>query len=196
MKVGYLGVGAIASDVAFEVSDQTIETFSGMKVTKQANYSTHKIHGGKAIPEMTGMDADTVSFDICLSAYLGVNPAREIKKLEDFMKAGTIVDLVLGDVLFGSWVIKSIPFNVEYTYRDGTVTQAKLTVSLIECDPKWGGTIAESEGIGTAAVATKTTQSDAQRQKALQEKIRQQNAARLRAQQQAMEAAKTATRKG
>ena len=132
MKVGYLGVGKTSKDVAFQVSSKVMETFTNMKVRKQANYATHKIHGHKAVPEMTGMDTDQITFDMLLSAYLGVNPKKELNKLEAFMKNGTICNLVLGDQLFGTWVIKSIPYNVEYVYKEGDITQAKVTVTLLE----------------------------------------------------------------
>lgn len=132
MKIGYLGVGDIQQDVVFQVSPEVIETFAKMKVTKQATYTTHKIHGHKAIPEMTGFDADTISFEMLLSAYLGVNPKAELEKLEAFAKSGTICDLVLGDKLFGTWVVKSMPYTVEHVYKEGDITQAKVTVSLIE----------------------------------------------------------------
>lgn len=132
MKVGYLGVGKTSSDVAFQVSDKKVETFTNMKVRKQANYATHKIHGHKALPELTGLDADQVTFDMILSAYLGVNPKTELEKLEAFMENGTICNLVLGDQLFGTWVVKSIPYNVEYVYKEGDIIQAKVSVTLME----------------------------------------------------------------
>ncbi len=132
MKVGYLGVGNLSTDVVFEVSSDVIRTFTNMKISKKANYTTHKIHGHKAVPEMTGLDADTVTFEMLLSAYLGVNPKKELDKLETFMKKGTVCNLVLGDKTYGTWVIQSIPYNIEYVYREGDITQAKCTVSLIE----------------------------------------------------------------
>ena len=132
MNVGYLGIGDAATDIAFHVSSETIETFTNMKVRKQATYSTHKIHGHKAVPEMTGMDADQVTFDIVLSAYLGVNPKTELDKLEAFMADGTICNLVLGEQLYGTWVVKSIPYNVEYVYKEGDILQAKVSVTLME----------------------------------------------------------------
>jgi len=132
VKIGYLGIGKAAKDVAFVVSSKTIETFNNLKVTKQARYSTHKIHGHRDVPEMTGISGDTITFELLLSAYLGVNPKRELEKLENFMTAGTICNLVMGDQLFGSWVIKSIPYNVEYIYKEGDITQAKVTISLLE----------------------------------------------------------------
>ena len=132
MRVGYLGVGDTSKDVVFTVNPNVIETFQNMKVTKSVTYTTHKIHGYKAIPEMTGMEADTLTFDMVLSAHLGVNPKKELDKLEAFMKAGTICNLVLGNKLCGRWVIKQMPYNVDYTYKDGEVSQATVSVSLIE----------------------------------------------------------------
>jgi phage protein U len=67
-----------------------------------------------------------------LSAYLGINPKTELQKLEAFMKNGTICNLVLGDQLFGTWVVKSIPYNVEYVYKEGDIIQAKVSVTLME----------------------------------------------------------------
>ena len=132
MSVGYLGVGDLSKDVVFNVDNKVIETFTNMKVTKQATYTTHKIHGYKAIPEMTGIEAGTITFDIVLSAFLGVNPQKELDKLEAFMNAGTVCNLVMGNKLFGRWVIKQMPYNVDYTYKEGEGTQATVTVSLIE----------------------------------------------------------------
>ena len=132
MKVGYLGIGNTSKDVVFEVSSNVIKTFNNMKINKSVAYTTHKIHGHKAVPEMTGLEADTITFEILLSAYLGVNPKRELDKLETFMKNGTIVYLVLGDKIVGTWVIKSMPYNIEYVYKEGDITQAKATISLIE----------------------------------------------------------------
>lgn len=132
MRVGYIGVGDTSRDVAFEVSSAVVRTFSNMKVNKSVAYTVHKIHGHKALPEMTGKEADTVTFDILLSAYLGTNPQRDLDKLESFMKNGTVCNLVLGDHLFGTWVIKSMPYDVQYVYKEGDITQAKVTISLIE----------------------------------------------------------------
>lgn len=132
MKVGYLGVGDTGRDVAFEVSSEVVKTFHNMKLTQSVAYTLHKIHGHKAIPEMTGLEADTITFDIILSAYLGVNPQAEIDKLHRFMNDGTICNLVIGENLFGTWAIKSMPLNIEYFYKEGDITHAKATISLVE----------------------------------------------------------------
>lgn len=203
MSVGYIGIGDTSKDVAFVVSSEVVETFDNMKVNKAVSYTTHKIHGKKAAPEMTGLDADTVTFEMLLSAYLGVNPQRELEKLEAFMKQGTICNLALGERLFGTWVIKSIPYNVDYVYKEGDITQAKVTVSLIEIDANYGGEVIREKVVTatqpaqaeTAAAATSTAaDNNAARIARIQEqqaKIRQmqeENAAmKQKMQQQMME---------
>lgn len=164
MSIGYIGVGNTSKDVAFVVSSSVIETFDNMKVNKAVSYTTHKIHGKKAAPEMTGQDADTVTFEILLSAYLGVNPKKELEKLEAFMKDGTICNLVLGNKTVGTWVIKSIPYSVDYVYKEGDITQAKVTISLIEIDGNYGGEVVRKKVVVATqpAQAATTTTSSAQ----------------------------------
>ncbi len=132
MNIGYLGIGNTKKDVVFKVSSDVIETFRNMKLTKQATYTTHKIHGHKAIPEKTGLEADKITFEMVLSAFLGVEPITEMQKLETFMRAGTICNLVLGPYFCGSWVIQSIPYNVDYVTNEGYISQITLTVTLME----------------------------------------------------------------
>lgn len=132
MRVGYLGVGDLRRDVVFNVDDNLIETFMRMKMSKQVNYATHKIHGHKEIPELTGLSADKISFEMVLSAYLGVSPILEMYKLEEYMKHGTVVKLVLGTTYCGSWVIQSIPYSIDYVTNEGDITQITISVTLIE----------------------------------------------------------------
>ena len=174
MKVGYLGTGNTNNDVAFEVSSSLIETFDNMKVNKSVSYTIHKIHGKKAVPEMTGIETDTVTFDILLSAYLGVNPKKELEKLEGLMSTGTICNLVLGSSSFGTWLIKSMPYNVEYVYKEGDIIQAKATISLIEASVNYGGEVVKpkTQQSATPAATTTTTtaaQNEANRIKSLQQ---------------------------
>ena len=166
--IGYIGVGESSRDVAFVVSADVIETFTNLKVNKAVSYTTHKIHGKKAAPEMTGLDADTVTFEILLSAYLGVNPQQELEKLENFMKDGTICSLVLGNKVFGTWVIKSMPYNVDYVYKEGDITQAKVTISLIETDANYGGEVIRKKVV----VATQTAQAETSSAKANNNAVR------------------------
>ena len=68
MIVGCLG------DISFAVFDSHVETIKNMVQNVSARYTTHQRAGGPALTEFTGTDAQTITFDIELAAYLGVNP--------------------------------------------------------------------------------------------------------------------------
>lgn len=71
MIVGCLG------DICFAVFDSHVETIKNMVQNVSARYTTHQRAGGPALTEFTGTDAQTITFDIELAAYLGVNPTKE-----------------------------------------------------------------------------------------------------------------------
>ena len=103
MQVGTLG------EVVFSVSDQTIETINNFVWSGSARYSTHQRHLTNALTEFTGLDPDGITFDIYVSAYLGVNPMAEIVKIWNYERGGTAVPLTIGMHAYGRyrWSIKS-----------------------------------------------------------------------------------------
>lgn len=90
--------------------------------------------GGPALTELTGTDAQTITFDIELAAYLGVNPTKERERLKECVLNGTTLPFVLGNVVYGSyrWVIKSAKFKTLHTNAFGTPTWITASVSLLE----------------------------------------------------------------
>ncbi|MFR1110746.1 MAG: phage tail protein, partial [Anaerotruncus colihominis] len=72
-------------DVAFTVSDSVIRTLSNFQWSGSARYATHQRHLGRGLLEFTGTDPDKISFDITLSAQLGVTPAKEIARIAKYV---------------------------------------------------------------------------------------------------------------
>lgn len=127
MKTGMLG------DVTFEVTDRTFRTISNLSRSNKANYSTHKLVAKKGILEFTGVDPETISFDVLFSAWLGENPETWRKKLTKLLEKGKAVVFVLGTSPIGTqWVIESLSFNTELFYKDGTPAEYKASISLKE----------------------------------------------------------------
>ena len=118
MIVGCLG------DISFAVFDSHVETIKNMVQNVSARYTTHQRAGGPALTEFTGTDAQTITFDIELAAYLGVNPTKERERLQECVLNGTTLPFVLGNVVYGSyrWVIKSVKFKTLHTDAFGTPT--------------------------------------------------------------------------
>ena len=116
MIVGCLG------DISFAVFDSHVETIKNMVQNVSARYTTHQRAGGPALTEFTGTDAQTITFDIELAAYLGVNPTKERERLQECVLNGTTLPFVLGNVVYGSyrWVICKIqdPAHRRFRYTD------------------------------------------------------------------------------
>jgi len=127
MTIGALG------DVSFYVSDKAAQTFTNMKWKSSAKYSTHELHMKKGILELTGYDPDELSFSMKLSAFLGVNPRKAMDQLESMKNAGKVVQLVLGTKIIGKrWVVKEISRTFDTFYKDGSLVEASVDVSLTE----------------------------------------------------------------
>ena len=128
MVLGALG------DIVFQVSDDTVQTLNNMSWGGAARYATHQRHACPAMTEYTGDGADTLSFDIVLSAYLGVNPQTVIAQLFAYKRAGTALSFVLGDKAYGRyrWVITKHAIKSQFFDGEGNLTQCKVTVSLQE----------------------------------------------------------------
>ena len=128
MIVGCLG------DIIFAVFDGYVKTIKDMAQSVSARYTTHQRAGGKALAEFTGTDADTITFDIELSAYLGVAPSKQREILKGYVDNHTTLPFVLGNEVFGSyrWVIKSVKFKTKYTAAFGVPTWIAASVTLLE----------------------------------------------------------------
>lgn len=128
MIVGCLG------DVVFQVSENTIKTINNMQWSGSARYATHHRHNGNSLTEFTGLDPDKITFDIYLSAYLGISPMAETNKLWSYIRSGAAVPLVLGNHGYGRyrWTIVSQKIKMQTYDGHGNVTTATVSVTLQE----------------------------------------------------------------
>ena len=128
MIVGCLG------NVVFQVSEDTVKTINNMQWTGSARYTTHHRHNGNALTEFTGIDPDKITFDIHLSAYLGISPMAEIKELWTYIRSGAAVPFVLGNQGYGRyrWNVVSQKIKMQTYDGRGNVTTATVSVTLQE----------------------------------------------------------------
>lgn len=105
-----------------------------MQWSGSARYSVHQRHLTNALTEFTGIDPDKMTFDIILSAYLGVDPMAEVVKVWKYERTGQAVPLVLGDKAYGKyrWNIVDHNMKMQTFDGDGNVTSATVSVSLQE----------------------------------------------------------------
>ena len=124
MIVGTLG------DIVFETSSRYILTFNNFAQTVSARYATHERHATTALTEFTGIDPESITFDIMLSAYLGVDPAAQIEVLRGYVRNGTTVPLVLGTTVYGEyrWVVTN--YKTDPKYFSQSLGWSSITVSV------------------------------------------------------------------
>ncbi|SHJ74092.1 phage tail protein [Tepidibacter formicigenes] len=121
-------------DIVFSVSKETVKTFEGMKWDSSVKYATHDRHLKDTLLEFTGRNADSISFKMNFSAFLGVNPIKEINKLLDAERKGKIMRLVIGNKAYGKykWVIEKTSKDLERFDNKGNLLIAKVSISLKE----------------------------------------------------------------
>ena len=127
-KIGSFG------NLVFSVSDRTVKTFDGMSWDFSADYATHDRHIKADLLEYMGPGIETVSFSMVLSALLGVNPLKEIKKLREMVKEGHAERLVIGGKVYGSykWVMQKGTVDFQRFDNTGNLLAAKVKVTLKE----------------------------------------------------------------
>lgn len=128
MQIGTLG------EVVFFVSDETVETINNFVWSGSARYSIHQRHLTNALTEFTGLDPDGISFDIFVSAYLGVDPMTEVVKIWNYERKGSVVPLTIGTHAYGKyrWSIKSHKLKAQTFDKQGDITSATISVTLQE----------------------------------------------------------------
>lgn len=128
MRVGCLG------EIIFSVSDSLVQTLNNAQWSGSARYATHQRHLKDAICEFCGLEPDTMSFDIVLSAFLGVNPQTVINKIWQYERSGEALSLVIGSKAYGKyrWNILSHKIKMQHYDKAGNLLHATVSVILQE----------------------------------------------------------------
>lgn len=128
MNIGCLG------GIPFTVSSERILTPSNFVESASATYAVHQRHMGNALTEYVGTDPDSITFDLEISAWMGVDPQSQINVLWGYIRGAQPVSLVIGNIVYGKyrWVIKSFKIKMLHTDKDGTWQAVTVSVSLQE----------------------------------------------------------------
>ena len=128
MAIGSLG------EIVFEVTDKRVFTFDDLKRDSKMRYTAHEVIGRKPVTEFIGPDLEQISFKIYLSAAIGINPEREMKRIRDKRDAGEALTLILGDKVIGDnkWVIESIGESYLVVDQQGRIWTLSAEITLKE----------------------------------------------------------------
>jgi len=121
-------------DIVFEVSDEVWRSLENMKWSGSARYAVHDRHCTDALTEFTGLDPDSFTFDITLSAQLGVEPIKEITQLFTYERNAEAVPLTIGEHAYGKyrWTVNKHEAKIKCTDKNGDIYVAVVSVSLQE----------------------------------------------------------------
>lgn len=128
MRIGsFLGI-------SFRVTESTYRTLESLSWSASGKWATHQRHMKKDLPERTGSDLQSASFDMFLSAYLGVDPLKLFKRMVRMSEQGRAGSLIVGRKRIGSsrWVIKSCKMDASQYDGHGGILSAKVAVTLQE----------------------------------------------------------------
>lgn len=131
--IGYLGKSA-DDGIQFVVSREVFRTPKNMKWSGSARYATHERHNTHALTEFTGLDPDRFSFDILLTAEMGLEPLKDVVKIWDYERDGEALGLVIGGKAYGKyrWNIVNHETKIEYTDKNGDMYAVEVSVELVE----------------------------------------------------------------
>ncbi len=121
-------------DLLFTVSEETTLALSSLEWSGSARYGVHDRHLTHALTEFTGLEPDKITFELTLSAQLGVDPMTELTKLWKLERSGQAVPLTIGTHCYGKyrWTITGHQTKALAHYRNGDLHTATLSVSLQE----------------------------------------------------------------
>lgn len=121
-------------DYDFEVSSDSVRTFTDLSFSNSASYAEHKIIGRKGLLEFTNLNPSTCSLNVSLSYETGTDPMEEISYFYEAMNEHEALAFTLGGEVMGEglWVIESL--EEKYTRIDskGNVMAADLSLKLKE----------------------------------------------------------------
>ena len=131
--IGYLGKSP-DDGISFIVSREVFRTPKNLKWSGSVRYATHERHNTHALTEFTGIDPDRFSFDILLTAEMGVDPLKEVVKIWNYERDGEALGLVIGGKAYGKyrWNIVNHETKIEYTDGNGDMYAVEVSVELLE----------------------------------------------------------------
>lgn len=127
-----------------------IKGFSSIAATRETNLVEHALIEGKPKLQRVGTNLTTLEISILFDAGF-CDPQTEIDALNNSRESAEVMPLVMGDGLFvGSFVIKAVSENQLNHTKEGTLTQAEVTVSLVEFAGAQTAEAASSSAIAAA----------------------------------------------
>lgn len=142
-----------------------VKNVGRIKTNYKLTYPSHALIGRKPKLQYTGMDSRKVSVPMFFH-HLHCQPEKKRKELLNKAREHEAAELVLGEIIFGNFVIDSVEENFTQTTGDGKVLISEYTVSFVE----YGGEVKAQKK--APAVKDKAKQTAAEAKKDRTEQIK------------------------
>jgi len=127
-----MAVVGMLGGVMFSVSDRQVQTFNNMQWDSSVQYATHNIHLKEPLLEFVGIETSRITFSMYISSFLGINPLRELERLDAAKNRGDIMRLVVGSRVYGKkWVVQRTQKSLEKFDGRGVLLAARVNVTLL-----------------------------------------------------------------
>ena len=132
-KKGNKNLGKWGS-VKFAVSNNKIKTFTDMKWNTTINYDVKERKKQVSKVTFKGINPDDFSFKMHFSVFGGLNPIKEINKINKEARAAKAHRLMIGGKKYGKYktVITSIQREMKYYDNKGNCWVADVQISMKE----------------------------------------------------------------
>ncbi|ADO82806.1 phage tail protein [Ilyobacter polytropus] len=127
-------LGDIPFNVSFDGNTTEILNFLNLKQGGAANYEKHSRRRNKPSLELLDLENNKINLNITLRSDFGIEPRELLKKIDNYMNDGEVLDFILGGDLIGSgeYVIISYDAGYEYISNNGKVRKIDMSLSLEE----------------------------------------------------------------
>ena len=119
-------------DIVFTVSSGKVLTFDGLEKDVNIRYSKQEIHLNKPVLEFIGEDLDEIKLNIKLDTNFGVNPKKQLDKLEASAKKGERKVLMIGTNVMGYFAIQKIGEKFNRIDNRGNLLGIDISINLTE----------------------------------------------------------------
>lgn len=119
-------------NIVFSCSGYYVKTFSELTKTSSIRSAQHDVIGGRPVVEFLGDDLSSLSFNMTFNEQFGTSPDDELDNLEYIKRNGIVCTLIIGERVYGEFLINNLSSKFDIFHRDGRLTKASVSIELME----------------------------------------------------------------